>query len=305
MFTKPNRFVNLHSHTNFSTFDGLGYPADHINFVISEKQGMNAWALTDHGNGNGLAHANAHAEALKKKGIDYKQLYGVEFYFVPSLKEWQHDMQSHKDAINDAKTSEQKEKIAKSKTDIDADDDVESGGFVVEDEEETKTINVFQDEWKRRYHLIVIAKNQQGLKNLFTLVKKSYKYGFYRYPRIDFEMLKEHGEGLHVSTACIHPDAYITTDNGDIKMIDLVKDFISGKDINALSYNELTKELEYKKVTWANKTRKNAKLLQIKDAKGNVLKLTPDHKVYVKGKNFKGWIEARNISVGDKVISIK
>ena len=299
---KPNRFVGLHGHTNFSTFDGLGYPADHINFIISEQQGMNAWALTDHGNGNGLAHANAHANSIKKKGINYKQLYGVEFYFVPSLKEWQIDIQNHKDAIVDAKNSSEKEKLAKQKTDIDADSEAESGGFVVEDEDETKSINIFQDEWKRRYHLVVIAKNQKGLRNLFTLVKKSYKYGFYRYPRIDFEMLKEHGEGLHVSTACIHPDALITTSNGNIKMIDIVKDFNSGKEINVLSFNEITKELEYKKVLWADKTRKKAKLLQIKDSNGNVLKLTPDHKVLIKGK---GWIYAEQIMPGDKVVSLK
>ena len=62
---------------------------------------------------------------------------------------------------------------------------------------------LFRSEWKRRYHLVVTARNQQGLKNLFTLVKKSYKYGFYRYPRVDFQMLQEHGEGLHISTACL------------------------------------------------------------------------------------------------------
>jgi hypothetical protein len=34
---RPDRFVGLHAHSTFSTFDGLGYPADHINFVLSEK----------------------------------------------------------------------------------------------------------------------------------------------------------------------------------------------------------------------------------------------------------------------------
>ena len=29
----PNRFVGLHSHDGFSTFDGLGYPQEHIDFV--------------------------------------------------------------------------------------------------------------------------------------------------------------------------------------------------------------------------------------------------------------------------------
>ena len=197
----PTRFVGLHAHSHFSTFDGLGYPADHIDFITSESQGMDAWALTDHGNGNGLAHAHSHAAKLQKQGKNYRQLYGVEFYFVPSLKQWTEDYAAHRQAIKDAKTSAAAEKKAKEKIDIDADD--EAGGHVVEDEDETKSIDILKDEWKRRYHLVGIAKNAKGLANLFTLVKKSYKYGFYRYPRIDFDMLKEHGEGLHVSTACL------------------------------------------------------------------------------------------------------
>jgi DNA polymerase-3 subunit alpha len=197
----PTRFVGLHAHSHFSTFDGLGYPADHIDFITSESQGMDAWALTDHGNGNGLAHAHSHAAKLQKQGKNYRQLYGVEFYFVPSLQQWTEDYAAHKQAIKDAKSSAAAEKKAKEKIDIDADD--EAGGHVVEDEDETKSIDILKDEWKRRYHLVAIAKNAKGLANLFTLVKKSYKYGFYRYPRIDFQMLKEHGEGLHVSTACL------------------------------------------------------------------------------------------------------
>ena len=60
----PTKFVGLHCHSGFSVYDGLGYPADHIDFVL--ENGMNAWALTDHGNGSGLAHAHKHAEKLKK-----------------------------------------------------------------------------------------------------------------------------------------------------------------------------------------------------------------------------------------------
>ena len=201
LITPPDRFVGLHAHSTFSTFDGLGYPSDHIDFVLSESQGMDAWALTDHGNGNGLAHARSHTIRMQKSGRNYRQVYGVEFYFVPSLQQWSEEYVAHKQAVKDAKSAAAAERKSKEKVDIDADD--ESGGLVVEDEDETKNVDVLKDEWKRRYHLVVTAKNQKGLHNLFTLVKKSYKYGFYRYPRIDFKMLQEHGEGLHISTACL------------------------------------------------------------------------------------------------------
>ena len=83
----PNRFVGLHAHSGTgSPYDGLGYPNQHIDFVLSNE--MDAWALTDHGNGNGLAHAHAYAKKLKDRGQKYRQIYGVEFYFVPSLRSW-------------------------------------------------------------------------------------------------------------------------------------------------------------------------------------------------------------------------
>ena len=199
----PTQFTGLHAHTSFSTFDGLGYPKDHINFITSEEQGMDSWALTDHGHGSGLAHAHQHSEQLKKNGRNYRQLYGVEFYFVPSLKTWKEQYNAHREAVQAERDAKKKEKLAKSPVLIDAEKEVESGGHVLEDESETKGSAKGKPAWKRYYHLVVVAKNRQGLANLFTLVKKSYKYGFYRFPRIDFEMLKEHGEGLVVSTACV------------------------------------------------------------------------------------------------------
>lgn len=295
----PDRFVGLHSHSTFSTFDGLGYPSDHIDFVISESQGMDAWALTDHGNGNGLAHARSHAVRMQKSGRKFRQIYGVEFYFVPSLQQWKEDYAAHKQAIQDAKTAAAAEKKSKEKIDIDADD--ESGGLVVEDEDETKNVDILKDEWKRRYHLVVTAKNQKGLHNLFTLVKKSYKYGFYRYPRIDFQMLQEHGEGLHISTACLHPDTVLQTSSGNLSIKEVVERVNKNEDLHVLSYNERTDKSEFKKVIWGDVTRKNAKLLKLKDTDGNEVKLTPDHRVFVKEK---GWIDAKDIVKGDKIINI-
>jgi len=53
------------------------------------------------------------------------------------------------------------------------------------------------------YHLILLAKNEQGYKNLLYLVTKSYLEGHYYKPRIDKELLKDHAEGLIASTACL------------------------------------------------------------------------------------------------------
>ena len=199
----PDRFTGLHSHTTFSTFDAIGYPSDHIDFITSDPQGGDSWAITDHGNGNGLGHANAHANILQKSGKKYRQLYGVEFYFIPSIKTWQQQYEAHREAVQAERDAKRKEKLVNSPVIIDAEKEIEAGGHIVEDENETKESSKGKPAWKRYYHLVVIAKNRKGLSNLFTLVKKSYKHGFYRFPRIDFEMLKEHGDGLVVSTACV------------------------------------------------------------------------------------------------------
>ena len=50
----------------------------------------------------------------------------------------------------------------------------------------------------------MLAQNQKGLNNLFKLISLSHQGdNFYRFPRIDLEMLKKYNEGLIVSTACL------------------------------------------------------------------------------------------------------
>lgn len=53
------------------------------------------------------------------------------------------------------------------------------------------------------YHLIVLAKNYQGYKNLIKLVSRSWVDGYYMRPRTDREDLERYHEGLIVCSACI------------------------------------------------------------------------------------------------------
>jgi DNA polymerase-3 subunit alpha len=172
-------FVGLHAHsTAGSPFDAIGYPQQHMDFAY--ENGMDALALTDHGNCNGLAYQVLHAKQMEKDGKDFKPIYGVEAYFLPSLKEWE-------------KVKEEK-KAGKKKL-------KENSGFVIEDEEETKRT---KSKLNQRSHLILLAQNQTGLNNIFQLVSQSYKPGnFYRFPRVDYEMLEAHSEGVIASSACL------------------------------------------------------------------------------------------------------
>ncbi len=56
---------------------------------------------------------------------------------------------------------------------------------------------------ERPYHLILLAKNEQGYKNLVKLTTIAHLEGFYYKPRIDFELLEQYHEGLICTTACL------------------------------------------------------------------------------------------------------
>ena len=54
-----------------------------------------------------------------------------------------------------------------------------------------------------RYHQVLWAKSQQGYRNLVRLSSRSFLEGFYYKPRIDFELLSAHSEGLVATTCCL------------------------------------------------------------------------------------------------------
>ncbi len=55
----------------------------------------------------------------------------------------------------------------------------------------------------KRYHLVLLVKNEEGYKNLVALVTKAHLEGFYYKPRIDEELLRKHSKGLIASSACL------------------------------------------------------------------------------------------------------
>lgn len=82
-------------------------------------------------------------------------------------------------------------------------------------------------------HLILLAENQKGYKNLIKLVSAGYIDGFYYKPRIDFKMLKEHSEGIIALSACIAgevPKALLRGDYDEAKKIALKYAEVLGKD---------------------------------------------------------------------------
>ena len=70
---------------------------------------------------------------------------------------------------------------------------------------------------KEYYHLILLCKNNEGLKNLFKISTESWQNGFYYKPRVSREFLKEHSEGLVALSACLSGEIQRKYLNRDLK----------------------------------------------------------------------------------------
>ena len=53
----------------------------------------------------------------------------------------------------------------------------------------------------KTYHIIIFAKNKEGLKNLYKIISKSYLDYYQRFPRIPKTVLEDHRDGLIVGSA--------------------------------------------------------------------------------------------------------
>ncbi|MBK7032138.1 MAG: DNA polymerase III subunit alpha [Ignavibacteria bacterium] len=62
-----------------------------------------------------------------------------------------------------------------------------------------------QDAGKKRnyYHLVLLAKNETGYRNLIKLTSIGHTAGYYYKPRIDMDLLREYHEGLIATSACL------------------------------------------------------------------------------------------------------
>lgn len=171
-------FVGLHAHSVAgSFFDGLGFPGEHMDSAF--ENGMDALALTDHGNINGLSYQVLHAKKMMEEGKNFKPIFGVEAYFIPSVKDWKKDLEKEKGASQSAKES----------------------GLVIENEGASKSK---KSKLNKRNHLILLAQNQTGLNNIFKMVSESYTGdNFYRYPRMDYDLLSQYNEGVIAASACL------------------------------------------------------------------------------------------------------
>ncbi|MDO4485687.1 MAG: DNA polymerase III subunit alpha [Bacillota bacterium] len=68
---------------------------------------------------------------------------------------------------------------------------------------------------KRMGHLVLLAKNNQGYRNLMKIVSEGYRHGFYYKPRIDKNVLRQYSEGIIALSACLAGEIQHRLLNGD------------------------------------------------------------------------------------------
>ncbi len=106
----------------------------------------------------------------------------------------------------------------------------------------------------KRYHLVLLAKNEKGYENLVKLITKAHLEGFYYKPRIDEPTLEKYSEGLIALTACIQgkiPQLIIANKLEEAKKKILKYQRIFGKDNFYLELQDHPNIPEYKKVNKA------------------------------------------------------
>jgi DNA polymerase-3 subunit alpha len=141
----PSSFVHLHVHSEYSLLDG----AIRVKEMLEKSQrlGMEAVAVTDHGN---MFGAVQFYELAAKAGI--RPIIGCEVYVAPG---------------------DRRERAAP------------------------------HDGSPSAYHLILLAMDAQGYKNLSRMVTLGHLEGFYYHPRVDMALLREHNAGLIALSACL------------------------------------------------------------------------------------------------------
>ncbi len=92
---------------------------------------------------------------------------------------------------------------------------------------------------KRNFHIIILAKDAQGLKNLYRIISKSHLDYFYKVPRVPRSVLQKHRDGLILGSACEAGELYKAVVEGrndaDLKNIASYYDFL---EVQPIANNE-------------------------------------------------------------------
>ena len=186
------QFVHLHVHSQYSLLDGQASISKLVDKAIAD--GMPGIALTDHGNMFGVKEFFNYVKKKNSARKDkIKSLQGL-------IERLENGTASEAEMGEDAGAA-----LAKARVELDATPKADFKG-IIGCEVYVAHRRLFNKEGKDDqggYHLILLAKNMQGYKNLIKIVSKAYTEGFYMRPRTDRVELEKYHEGLICCSACL------------------------------------------------------------------------------------------------------
>ena len=238
-------FVHLHVHTQYSILDGQASVSRLVDKAM--KDGMRGMAITDHGNMMAIKEFFNYT-TKKNSGTNAdikmwkKRIALLENGEDAALKEW----------VDGQKKKQKEADELRRRAEANDEPIPAEANFVPEAQPEFPPIadqlatarvelvaarkrlfkpifgcemyvaprrldQMEKEKDGRRYHLIVLGKNETGYHNLVKLVSKSWTDGFYVRPRTDRFELEAHSEGLIVCSACIAGEVPRKILSGDLE----------------------------------------------------------------------------------------
>ena len=202
-------FIHLHVHSQFSVLDGQASITALVDKAIAN--GMKGLAITDHGNMFGIKEFFNYVKKKNSKANDAIKAAKKEIEYFEKLKKG--EIKPEKKNEGDENTQENGEEepaetpdeaIARLKGEIASQEEkLFKPIFGCEMYVANKSLLEHTDKKDTGRHLVVLAKNEKGYRNLIKIVSRAWTDGFYSHPRTDKEDLAKHHEGLIVCSACL------------------------------------------------------------------------------------------------------
>ena len=186
------QFVHLHVHSQYSLLDGQASITKLVDKAIDD--GMPGIALTDHGNMFGVKEFFNYVK--KKNGARKDKIKMLQAL----IERLENGTASEAEVGDDSSAS-----LAKARADLDKIPKQDFKGIIGCEVyvAHRRLHNKEGKEDQGGYHLILLAKNMKGYKNLIKIVSKAYTEGFYMRPRTDRVELEKYHEGLICCSACL------------------------------------------------------------------------------------------------------
>lgn len=188
-------FVHIHVHSYYSILDGMSSISGLVDKAVGS--GMNAIALTDHGSMFGIKEFFNYTKKKNSKAKSHIKDLQKELKREDLTEEERLQIQNE--------LTETEKKLFKPI--LGCETYVARRGLRMKETPEDRS----------GYHLVLLAKNKTGYRNLCKLISESWINGYYYRPRIDHELLEKYSEGLIVSSACLGGEIHKYIEKGDLK----------------------------------------------------------------------------------------